>query len=260
MKIRKLLSLVAAAAFGAAVTGGVLAATAATTPSSTVYYACLSNGTLSKVGTAAPTCAAPAKQVSWNQTGPQGPAGNTVLSGNGAPSTTIGVAGNFYIETSNHKLFGPATHTCNPLPCHTIWGTGTSLVGPAGAAGQGPAYQTSGTETITDDGYAVIAELTLPDGYFTLNATIGTFSSFGANGMYCDLSVNYDNGLDGVIDTQYNANPGEVTLSGSVFYSPAHGTGYALVWCGPYQSNDSGDQASVTAHFTATQVSSLDNE
>ena len=78
--------------------------------------------------------------------------------------------------------------------------------------------------------------------------------------MYCNLSVNYDNDLDGSIDSEINTNPGEITLSGSVYYSPAHGTGYALVWCGPYHSNDSGDQASVTAHLTATQVSSVTNQ
>ena len=259
MRIPKPLKIVAIAAFGTSTALGALAVTAGATGTSAVYYACLSGGTLSNVGTTAPTCKAPAKQISWDETGPQGPAGNTILSGSGVPASTIGVAGNFYLETSNHKLFGPATHTCNPLPCHTIWGSGVSLVGPAGASGQGPAYQTSGTETITDDSYAAIAELTLPDGYFTLNATIGT-SNFGANGMYCELSVNYDNGLDGIIDSEANDNPGEVTLSGSVFYSPAHGTGYALVWCGPNHSNDSGDQASVTAHLTATQVSNVVNQ
>ncbi|HEY1737269.1 MAG TPA: hypothetical protein VGI86_01085 [Acidimicrobiia bacterium] len=260
MRVWKPIKIVAIAGFGASTALGALAVTAGAAGSASVYYACLSGGNLTKVGTTAPTCTAPAKQISWDQAGPQGPAGNTILSGSGAPATNIGVTGNFYLETSNHKLFGPATRTCTPRLCGTTWGAGISLVGPAGAAGQGPAYQTTGSGTVTDDGYAPVAELTLPDGYFTLNATAGTESNFGANGMYCNLSVNYDNGLDGVIDSQINRNPGELTLSGSVFYSPAHGTGYAIVWCGPFSSNDSGAQASVTAHLTATKVSSLDNQ
>jgi hypothetical protein len=260
MRLPTSLKIVAAAAFGAAVTGGILTATAGATGTSTVYYACLSGGQLTKVGATAPTCTAPATRISWDQTGPAGPAGNTILSGRGAPASTIGVAGNFYLETSNHKLYGPAAHGCQPLPCKTNWGAGTSLVGPAGAPGQGVAYQTTGTGTVTDDGYAPLAELTLPDGDFTLDATVGTTSNFSDNGMYCNLSVNYDNGLDGVIDFEVNHNPGSISLSGSVFYSPAHGTGYAIVWCGPSISNNSGEQASVTANLTATSVSSLQNQ
>ena len=138
MRIRTLFEFAVAAAFGAALTGGVLAATAATPATSTVYYACLSGGTLTKVGTTPPKCTAPAKNVSWNETGPTGPAGTSVLSGTGAPATNIGAVGDFYIETSNHTLYGPAAHECIPLPCHTIWGPGTSLVGPA----VGPSYDT----------------------------------------------------------------------------------------------------------------------
>lgn len=43
--------------------------------SSTTYYACLSKGALSKVGTVSPTCAPPSKVISWNSVGPQGPPG-----------------------------------------------------------------------------------------------------------------------------------------------------------------------------------------
>jgi len=40
--------------------------------------------------------------------GPQGPAGvngNTILYGSGAPANTLGVDGNFYIDTSAHMLY-----------------------------------------------------------------------------------------------------------------------------------------------------------
>jgi hypothetical protein len=264
MRVHKLLSLVAAAAVGAAATGGVLAATAATPNTTTVYYACLSNGTLTKVGAAPPTCTAPAKQISWNQTGPAGPAGNTVLSGAGAPATTIGVAGNFYIETSNHTLFGPATHTCNPLPCHTIWGTGTSLVGPAGTGTQGPAYQTSASATVGDGGQVLLADLTLPDGYFTLDASVGTLQSTLGNGnlgLYCQLDVNYNNAFQGKLDEANVPTLGQVPLTGSVYYNSSVGkTGHALVWCSPEVSEPTGSSAAVTAHLTATRVASVTNQ
>jgi hypothetical protein len=258
-----LVAVVATTLIGAGVAVGMTASAAGT---DTTYYACLKAGVLSKVGTTAPTCVAPATAISWDQTGPPGPAGtagNTILSGTNAPSSSTGVAGNFYLETSNHRLYGPATRNCSRLPCITVWGAGTSLVGsagPPGPAGQGIAYQTTGSGTVTDDGYALIAELTLPDGYFTLDATAGTGSNFTENGLVCQLSVNYDQGVDGSIDSEYSSTPGGLALSGSVYYDPALGTGYALVWCHPNISNDSNEQAAVTVHLTATQVSDVVNQ
>jgi hypothetical protein len=58
--------------------------------------------------------------------GPSGADGNTILYGSSDPSSGVGVAGNFYINTSTHFLFGPKT---------TSWPPGTSLIGPQGATG-----------------------------------------------------------------------------------------------------------------------------
>lgn len=64
--------------------------------------------------------------------------GNAVLSGASSPSNGFGSNGDFYIETSTNKLYGPKSNG--------IWPAGVSLVGPAGTAGatgstgpQGPA-------------------------------------------------------------------------------------------------------------------------
>ena len=54
--------------------------------------------------------------------------GKTILNGP-APPGAIGVAGDFYIDTSTSTFYGPKTDSG--------WGTGTSLVGPAGAGGTG---------------------------------------------------------------------------------------------------------------------------
>jgi len=58
-------------------------------------------------------------------TGPQGPASNTIYNGSGAPSGLTGVSGDFYIDTTNWLIYGPKIDGSN-------WGTGVNLVGPAG--------------------------------------------------------------------------------------------------------------------------------
>lgn len=52
-------------------------------------------------------------------TGPQGPRGSQVLSGNVDPSPTIGLIGDQYINTDTGYLFGPKTASG--------WGTGVPL-------------------------------------------------------------------------------------------------------------------------------------
>ena len=71
-RIRIFVAVVVTAALSAGVTSVMTAG--ATTPTTT-YYACLKAGKLTKVGTVAPTCKAPATQISWNSVGPQGPPG-----------------------------------------------------------------------------------------------------------------------------------------------------------------------------------------
>lgn len=56
-----------------------------------------------------------------------------MLSGSSAPSPTAAAPGAYYLETQTHVLYGPATGTAGSL----AWGSGTSLVGPAGPAGTG---------------------------------------------------------------------------------------------------------------------------
>ena len=71
--------------------------------------------------------------------GPAGADGKTVLDGSGAPQSSTGVDGDFYIDTINAAIYGPKTGGG--------WGSPTSLIGPAGADGmdstvpgpQGPA-------------------------------------------------------------------------------------------------------------------------
>ncbi|MEQ9564233.1 MAG: hypothetical protein RLN85_00115, partial [Pseudomonadales bacterium] len=77
--------------------------------------------------------------------GTNGLDGNTILSGLIDPTPGDGVDGDFFINTTSDSIFGPKTAG--------VWGIGTSLVGPAGAAGtdgaDGDRYATTSTTTLT---------------------------------------------------------------------------------------------------------------
>jgi hypothetical protein len=96
--------------------------------------------------------------------GDAGAAGNTILSGSGTPANTIGTAGDFYLNTAAHTIYGPATHSCTPLPCHTNWGSPTSLIGPSSGSGGGPgtAYSTSAQNNVPSGNITVIASESIP--------------------------------------------------------------------------------------------------
>jgi hypothetical protein len=239
----------------AALAIGVADVTAGASGSDPAYYACLSGGSLTKVGTTAPTCSAPATRISWDQTGPQGPAGNTILSGTGAPASTIGLVGNFYLETSNHKLYGPATRTCSPLPCRTVWGSGTSLVGPGGFV-----YQTTTGDVTGAEGAPVtVATQTVPvGGDFSVSAGVeGVNSGINyATEWLCSLEAANPGGSAVTLDTvkadgaQITNSSTPMTLQGVVSLA-AHGT--ISIHCGEdlaqymdYYTN---------ARITTTQIS-----
>ena len=59
--------------------------------------------------------------------GKDGKDGTAILSGNVAPTATIGSVGDFYIDLSTGILYGPKTGTS--------WGAGVSLQGPQGITG-----------------------------------------------------------------------------------------------------------------------------
>ena len=59
--------------------------------------------------------------VDLGTSGPQGPRGTSLLNGAGAPSLSIGIIGDFYLNTINMNLYGPKTESG--------WGSPTDLVG-----------------------------------------------------------------------------------------------------------------------------------
>jgi hypothetical protein len=67
--------------------------------------------------------------------------GKTVLNGTGIPAGTNGLVGDFYIDTTANKIYGPkATNG---------WGSGTSIVGQQGAAGTNGINGINGTNGAT---------------------------------------------------------------------------------------------------------------
>ena len=60
--------------------------------------------------------------------GTNGTNGLSILNGNGAPGSGIGVYGDFYIDTAGNDIYGPKTSGG--------WGSATNLVGPAGEDGE----------------------------------------------------------------------------------------------------------------------------
>lgn len=86
-------------------------------------------------------------------TGIDGVDGRTVLNGTVVP-TTEGVDGDFYIRTTNYVIYGPKTAGA--------WGSGTSLVGPAGADGADGADGLDGTDGT--DGRTVLNGTGAPSG------------------------------------------------------------------------------------------------
>ena len=59
--------------------------------------------------------------VQLGTSGPQGGRGTGILNGTTAPNNTIGIIGDFFLNTTNMNLYGPKTESG--------WGTPTDLVG-----------------------------------------------------------------------------------------------------------------------------------
>jgi hypothetical protein len=112
---------------------------------------------------------------------------NTILSGSGAPAKTLGINGDFYIDTKNLNLYGPKTKG--------VWKIATSLkvkdvpvvanvIGESGAIGQTGAKGATGDKGATGaTGAQGIQGLTGPIGVTGLAGASGATGSAGAPGV-----------------------------------------------------------------------------
>ena len=100
--------------------------------------------------------------------GDTGANGKTVLSGSGAPGSVSSQNGDFWIDTTNHRIYGPKNVT---------WpGSYTSLVGPTGATG---ATGAAGADATVDVGIADDKILQVDDA----DAADDDYAKFTANGI-----------------------------------------------------------------------------
>jgi len=148
------------------------------------------------------------------QAGPQGPAGATgsqgapgddglsVLSGASDPATTVGVNGDFYINTATSKIFGPKVAG--------NWPTGVSLIGPTGP--QGPTGVTGTT------GAAGSAGPIGPQGAAGPTGPPGATGAAGTNGSGFDFRNAFNASASYAIDDV-------VTYNGSTYVAIAASSG-----------------------------------
>src|SRR3569623_2021492 len=102
----------------------------------------------------------------WAVVASAGTPGASILNGTSNPSSGVGNNGDFYLNTSTNTLFGPKASGAWP-------GSGTSLIGPAGAALQPwqfspEAYGAVG-DNVTDDSAAINACITAAHAYAVAN-------------------------------------------------------------------------------------------
>lgn len=108
--------------------------------------------------------------------GTSGPRGNSMLSGTGAPTSTVGIDGDYYIDTTNAPtsltLYGPRASGTWPA-------TGTTLSSTAGYAALAGATFT-GAVTVSDAAFNVSGYSTLAGGQANNDFTI--FGALAAEG------------------------------------------------------------------------------
>ena len=90
--------------------------------------------------------------------GIRGDDGNTILSGNGAPSTSLGKAGDFYIDLHTDLLYGPKSGSG--------WGSGINLKGDKGDTGNPGAAGKNGSTILSGNGAPAPGSGAVGDYYF----------------------------------------------------------------------------------------------
>ena len=131
---------------------------------------------------------------------------NTILSGVGVPSKTLGINGDFYIDTKNANLYGPKTNgvwklttSLRPLPTKataTVPGaTGTTgasgVIGPRGLPGL--AGEKGATGLTGAPGSAGSAGLPGAPGVAGAPGSVGSDGAPGANGISISYYVDIGN-------------------------------------------------------------------
>ena len=152
---------------------------------------------------------------------------NTVLSGKGAPKSTLGINGDFYIDTNNMNMYGPKTKGKWPAAFSLKGTAGTN--GTNGANGSAGAAGAKSTSTNGNDGATGATGATGPAGAPGSTGATGPAGSSspgatgpaGTNGTSGSNGTNGSNGAPGSIgetgpkgDTGSKGDTGNVGLTG----------------------------------------------
>ena len=140
---------------------------------------------------------------------------NTLLSGKGAPKSTKGIDGDFYIDTNNMNIYGPKTNNKWPAPVPLKGAPGTN--GTNGSNGATGATGAKGTSTTGSDGAPGAPGATGPSGApgSTGPAGSGSPGAAGSNGASGSNGTNGTNGSPGSIGaTGPKGETGTVGLTG----------------------------------------------
>ncbi len=146
------------------------------------------------------------KDGSDGRDGDDGEDGNTIRNGPSAPDDSIGLIGDFYLDTSTSTLYGPKADVG--------WGQGFSLVGPQGPQGpQGPAGpgDASGGDPVGDPECTGTA----PTFANATTACVGGQWLYQCSAMWVDLNASSADGceVDTSTDPQH-CGGGQLNLSG----------------------------------------------
>jgi len=147
---------------------------------------------------------------------------NTVLNGNGRPSASLGILGDFYVDNSNDRLYGPKRPSR-----YGGWGSGQALAGARGAAGvNGQAGAAGANGAAGSQGANGANGVVGAVGARGLVGAAGTNGAMGGRGADGNVGATGDAGNAGVTGEQgATGGVGEIGATGSVFVGlPLMGT------------------------------------
>ena len=218
----------------------------------------------SYIATAAGAGGVPGESAQWSlmvSQGRSGYDGNTVLHGAGAPPNAQGSHGDFYIDATNHVLFGsevPLLRQPELLPGLAYQGSATGWRDGIGRSRQ-HLYQrgehAGRSSTVRRHGRD---DASGPAGEYYLSANINLENADeSTQDASCELYVNYDNSLTGKIDAGTTTLPAapsdgegyaQMVLRGTVQYGSP---GWVVVACNTFRGGV------ISAHLSALQTGTV---
>ncbi len=111
------------------------------------------------------------KQGPTGTTGTAGAPGSKIYAGSGAPATTLGIVGDYYLDRHNIMLYGPKTANG--------WGVPVNLRGPKGPAGPaGPTGPIGGNYNVKTDTFTVAGSSWLWNSQYLYETSTGSYTEY----------------------------------------------------------------------------------